>query len=221
MKLTAFSSRLTAPACAVAIVLLAASSAIAQAPQAAKQPLPPGQRTAMRMVAAQVALRTTLDAASLKHGDLFEAKLAKKIQLSNGPLLPAGTVLVGKVAQDDMKTTGTSKFALRFMQARLKDGTLIPVKATIVGAFGPQDLDAAENSTPGAEIPNNWNDGTLQVDQLNVTPGVDLHSSIASGNSGVFVSTKRQDVHLDAGSELALAIAYQKPAPVVAANSAK
>jgi hypothetical protein len=38
---------------------------------------------------------------------------------------------------------------------------------------------------------------------------VDLHSSITDANSGVLVSTKKDDVKLVAGSRLSLAIAVQ------------
>jgi hypothetical protein len=41
---------------------------------------------------------------------------------------------------------------------------------------------------------------------------VDLHSRISSINSGVFVSTKKNDVRLAAGSEIALAIAQDAAA---------
>jgi hypothetical protein len=51
------------------------------------------------------------------------------------------------------------------------------------------------------------------VDQLNALSGVDLHSKIASNNSGVLVSTKNDDVKLRAGTEFALAIAEQPNGP--------
>jgi hypothetical protein len=38
------------------------------------------------------------------------------------------------------------------------------------------------------------------MDQENVVSGVDLHSKISSQNSGVFVSTKKADIKLHAGS---------------------
>lgn len=50
----------------------------------------------------------------------------------------------------------------------------------------------------------------LQIDEIGALSGVDLHSRIASKNSGVFVSTKKDDMKLSAGSEFALAIAVRK-----------
>ncbi len=63
---------------------------------------------------------------------------------------------------------------------------------------------------PGDQIPNSWNDGTLAVDQIGAMNGVDLHSKIASQNSGVFVSTNKDNMKLVNGSELELAIAQQQ-----------
>jgi hypothetical protein len=36
-----------------------------------------------------------------------------------------------------MQQQGTSKLALRFVQARLKNGSSVPIKATIVGFYSP------------------------------------------------------------------------------------
>jgi hypothetical protein len=171
---------------------------------------PRGHREAMRMVPARAILDRSLDADKVKDGYEFNAKLAKKVQLDNGPELPEGTVLVGKVVKDDMNETGAAKLALRFSEARLKDGQVVPIKATIVGVFKDNGTDPnGFPVTPGDEVPNSWNDGTLQVDQISVMSGVDLHSKIASKNSGVFVSPTKHNMTIPADSELALAIAAQ------------
>ena len=169
-----------------------------------------GMRAARRMVRARATLDRNLDSTKVKPGDEFRARLAKKVQLNNGPLLPEGTVLVGKVAADDMNVGGTSKFALRFTHANLKDGQVVPIKATIVGIYAPETVTSEDYPIPaGDEVPNTWNDGTLAVDQIDALPGVNLHSKIASKNSGVFVSTKKDNFKLEAESEFALAIAAQ------------
>jgi hypothetical protein len=170
----------------------------------------PGQREAMRMVPARVALPETLDAKKTQPGHEFRATLANTVHLDNGPELPVGTALVGTVVTDDMQLKGMSKLALRFTKAELKDGRVVPIKATIVGVFAPEWMSPGGYPiNPGDQAPNSWNDGTLQVEQIGATPGVDLHSKIASRNSGVFVSTTKDDVKLDKGSEIALAIAAQ------------
>jgi hypothetical protein len=174
---------------------------------------PTGQREAMRIVPAQVALEKGLDAGKEAVGFQFRAILSSNVHLDNGVELPHGTLLMGMIATDDMNTAGAYKLAIRFTQAVLKNGTIVPIKATIVGAYKPgaDETGGEYPIPPGEQVPNNWNDGTLQVDQIGVSKDVDLHSKIASRNSGVFISTSGHAVKLPAGSELALAIAQQTP----------
>jgi len=166
-----------------------------------------GRREAMRMVPAQVALVKRLDAKKMQPGKQFQATLNKTIYLKNGPELPRGTKLIGTVAVDHMQAGGTSRLALRFSKAELKNGKIVPIKAMIVGVFPPSfdSFDYYANLTdPAANI---WTNKTLQIDQIGALSGTDLHSRIAGSNSGVLVSTKKDDVKLDAGSRFDLAIA--------------
>lgn len=169
-----------------------------------------GQNEAMQMVPARAALVQEIDARKLRQGEQFNAKLSQTVQLKNGRKLPKGTDLLGVIGADDMQTAGngTSKLALRFTEAKLKDGKVIPIKAMIVGVFGPPDEDGGFVAA-GDQEPNAWSARTLQIDQIGVVSGVDLHSKITSDNSGVLVSDKKDDVKLQTGSEMALAIAPQ------------
>jgi hypothetical protein len=45
------------------------------------------------------------------------------------------------------------------------------------------------------------------VDEICVVSSLDLHGSIAGSKPGFYVSTRKDDMKLSAGSELALAIA--------------
>ena len=167
----------------------------------------PGSHEATRMVRARAELTRPLDAKKDGIGSAVQAKLRQKVMLTNGTELPNGTILVGQVTNDDMQVQGTSKLALRFDQARLKNGTTVPIKATIVGFFNPETTnDEGYPVEPGEQVPNSWNDGTLQVDQEGVVGGTDLHSRISSANSGVFVSTKKDNIKLREGSEIQFAI---------------
>jgi hypothetical protein len=177
------------------------NSANGSSTQAAKQ-------EATDMVPARAYLVRKLDAKNDKPGSQFVAKLSDTVHLKNGTELPHGTELLGSVATDELHMQGNSKLALRITEARLKDGKTIPVKATIVGVWGPEGETAnGYYAAPGEAEPNNWTSSTLIVDQLNALPGVELHSRIAGNNSGVFVTKKKDDVKLSGGSELALAIA--------------
>jgi hypothetical protein len=158
------------------------------------------QHEATLMKPASASLVETLDAVKDQPGSTVSAKLQGKVNLSDGTELPKGTILLGKITADDMQQQGTKKLALRFDQARLKDGTTIPIRATIVGFYA---ANGGEINAPS----NDWTANTLQYDQEGVTSGVNLHSAIASRNSGVFVSTKKDDVKLQQGSDIQFAIA--------------
>jgi hypothetical protein len=165
------------------------------------------QAEAMRMVPAQGALVTAIDAKKDAQGKEFQVRLVKTVKLENGTELRAGTILVGQIAQDDMQVTGNSKLALRITEARPKGGNVVPIKAMIVGLVGPEVSDLAGNTViAGEQNENTWTSKTLKIDQIDAISGADLHSNVASMNSGVLVSTK-DDVKLKRDSEVELAIA--------------
>lgn len=159
-----------------------------------------GASEASQMVPAIAILPHTLDADKDHLDSAFEVQLDHKVTLSDGTVLPSHTVLNGKITRNAMQAAGTSEFALRFDQAQLKNGKTLPIKATIV------DIARPSSDTDGYAASNDWTKQTLTVEQPNVVSGVDLHSAIASNDSAVFVSTKKHDVKVPAGSELKLAI---------------
>jgi hypothetical protein len=151
------------------------------------------------MVPAQGTLVQNIDAKTNQAGQEVDVKLTQAVRVADGTKLPAGTLLVGDIAQDDLQIDGRSKIALRFTQAKLKNGSTLPLKATIVGV-------GASDSNPVAA----WTDNTTTIDEIGAFSHVDLHSRITSNNSGVFVSTDKDDVKLKAGSEIGFAIAVVK-----------
>lgn len=156
---------------------------------------------ATQMVPADAALVRPLDASKIQAGQSFKATLSDTVHLKNGPELPRGTVLEGTA-----QASGPSKLELRFTKAELRGGTSVPIKATIVG-MAPQEFNPMDG-TPEAMV-NTWNHQTLQVDQVGALPGVDLHSNIASSNSGVLDAASGQDVKVGRSIHLSLAIAKQ------------
>lgn len=159
-------------------------------------------KEAARMVPATVDLKKDIDARKVHPGDQFQAVLQKDVQLKNGPKLDRGTVLLGTVTADQTNP-GNSRLALRFTRARLKNGQSIPIKATVIELANPQGVEG----TSLADESGLWSPTTLRVDQIGAVSGVDLHSAIASDNSAVLVSQKKNDVKLDAGSQMVVAIA--------------
>jgi hypothetical protein len=161
------------------------------------------QQEASQMVPADAHLVKTLDAKKSQSGTQFEAVVDGTVQLKDGTELPHGTVLVGTVATDQMQTGGTSTLALRFTEAKLKDGKTFPIHAMIAEITGPvEDV--------GMESLLAWSGQAYQIDEIGAVHDVDLHSSITDANSGVLVSTKKDDVKLAAGSRLSLAVAVQQ-----------
>jgi hypothetical protein len=185
---------------------LSAQTGISQDNDAASDVLA-GQQEAMRMVPANTALLQTIDANKIATGSVVKIKLADKVQLQNGPELRRGTILVGTISKANGEPTG-SKIAVRFTEADLKDGQMIPIKATIVGVASPKDFGFdGYPIRPGDQALNDWTAKTLKVDQTGASSHVDMHSDIASDDSGVFFATGNRDVKIPAGSELELAIA--------------
>jgi len=174
------------------------------------------------MVPVNATLLRTIDARKVHDGYGFQAKLMAKAKLADGTELPEGTILMGEVVQDELNMPGMARVALRIDRAKTKDGRVIPVKATLVGIFGAGNT----MTDSGSPQPNTWTDASLQIDQIDAMPGVDLHSRVAGRMSGVFVSTTKDDVKLDAGSELQLALtenaanAMANGAPSSSPNSA-
>lgn len=181
--------------------------------QTTPQTIAPGaEDQAQHMVAAQATLEGALDARKDMVGSTFKAKLGSAVHLDNGTEIPKGSVLMGQVVDDDMNAGSNSKLALRFTQAALKDGTVVPVRATIVGMY-PPPLDTEIIRTD--EI-SKWTPRVLVMDQVGVLKGVDLHSRIGGRNSGTLVSSTKSEMKLQAGSQFALAIG---PAPAATAST--
>jgi hypothetical protein len=164
-----------------------------------------GTQMAQQMVPANAQLTHTLDAKKDKVGTPITAKLLKEVHLKNGTDFPKNTQLMGSVVTDDLNQQGTSKVAVRFDKAKLPSGQLIPIKAMLVGVYPP--MGGAEGGTVSLnDTPNTWDPSTLQVDQLNVISGVDLHSRLSAENSGVFVSKTKNDVKIPTQDEIQFAV---------------
>ena len=171
------------------------SSSLAQAKQEA---------ALMTPVAAN--LKYSIDARKVHPGDQIEAVTQDTIHLKNGPELKSGTILIGKVTADRMQQ-GSSRLAVRFTGAKLKNGQVLPIKATIL-LIGPPVFNYTGEQRLVDEA-GLWQGHSLQVDQIGAMHDIDMHSKIASKDSAVFVSRKNDKMKLDSDSQLVLAIAEQ------------
>ena len=154
---------------------------------------------AMRMVPAQVEVTKTIDAKKAQAGQQFEVELTSKVKLQSGQELPKGAVLVGTIVSDQMNSNGTSKLTLRFTQARLKDGKTVPVQAVITGAYSQDSLNARYGNS-------GWVPGQINSQQNATLGSLKLSSRVGDSDSGTF-ETKKDNVKIDRGSALSLAIA--------------
>ncbi|HVN94179.1 MAG TPA: hypothetical protein VMT38_10810 [Terracidiphilus sp.] len=161
---------------------------------------------ASQMVPAEAVLKNAIDAKKVHQGDEFKATLSQSVQLKNGTELPRDTVLVGTIATDNMQSGGTSTLALRFTKAQLKDGKVIPIQADIMGIAGPNGAEPTESYNTSFAI-SPWDGTTTRVDEPGAVSGFDFHGRIGGQYSGQFVSTKKDNVKLAPGSQIALAIA--------------
>ncbi|MGA7155870.1 MAG: hypothetical protein WBY53_03435 [Acidobacteriaceae bacterium] len=149
-----------------------------------------------------VQLTHALDARKATPGEMIETRLTHTVHLADGTKLPGGSWLTAKVVRDAVQPDNV-RLALRFTSARLKDGTTIPIKATII--------DVAPNPYSGSGrssimIPDNLKNMRDSIDAIGVESGVDMHSRVSSNVSGVFVSTKKDDVKLPDGTQMELAL---------------
>ncbi len=165
-----------------------------------------GQHEANLMVPGRANLIKPITARNIRVGRQFEARLQKTIHLKNGPILRSGTILIGKVVKDRMRTQGeASTLALRFTRAKMRNGEIIPIKATIVGLYPPRD--GVRQSYLIGPMPNYWTPQTLQVEQLHALLRTNLYSRIAGKNSGVLRSDLNDNMRIRSGSEFAIAVA--------------
>jgi hypothetical protein len=164
------------------------------------------QDAASQMVPAEAALVRSLDAKKAKAGQEFQTTLHGKVQLKNGTELPSGTKLVGTISTVNTQP-GSVKLALRFTKAELKSGKVIAIKAMIVGVDSPQGIPPDDITTT---VSHHWDYNVQQIDESGVMGGVDLHSRISDEDSGVFVSTKKDDIKFEPRSQLVLAITAQE-----------
>jgi hypothetical protein len=141
----------------------------------------------------------------LQTGAQFRARLDGTVHLKDGTELPHGTTLIGVITSDSVQAAGGSKLTLRFTQAELKSGKTIPITATIMAIAQP-----GENETGvGDAGPLPWTPNMLQMDQEDAISGANLRSQIGSENSAVLTAAKKDDVKLQEGTHLSLAIGAQ------------
>jgi len=160
------------------------------------------QSEKVQLVAGGAELSSRLDSESAKAGEMIMARLTQTIKTSNGMKLPDGTELLGHVDQAQaLSGNRGAELALTFDKAKMKDGKLVPIKATLV-----------EVAPEGAELspPDDIMANSQYIQEAGTLKGVSMKSAVTSNISGTLMS-KHREIHLQDGTELEIAVA-PKPA---------
>lgn len=165
----------------------------------------------LHLVSAKAKLITNLNTQHARKGERITAKLMSDVKDSNSMNLPKGTILLGKVEQVQRSSDkGPSKLSVLFNEARLRNGHMVSIKATLLGAYPVSSWDSYNYTGVGGPyigqhlryIPDDQ-----RVDQeAGTLSHVSMHSAVQSPVSGIF-SSKKRNFKLHRGTELQFAIA--------------
>jgi hypothetical protein len=166
-------------------------------------------QSASRMTTGNAQLVGVLDTASATSGQAVTARLTATVKISDNIKLPRGTQLIGHVDQVKPAEGGNgAQITLTFNSAQLKDGKILPIKATLV-ELAPEGtaLVLTDVIAPDSAY--------TEQDRI---PGVALHSEVQSDSSAVLTS-KVKNIHLAVGTELLFGIAPGTAATTAAASN--
>ena len=185
-------------ALSAATVLLAAVPALA-----ASTAITPAN---LHLMSANAQLNQTLNTKRVSMGQRVTAHLTMKLRTSNGLVLPRNTQLLGKVSELQDGHGKPTSIALVFSKARLKDGRVIPIKVTLLGAMPPNYNSYLSSADYFPDTSNPVSSDAAMDQESGVLSHIALHSAVKSPESGIFLS-KRRDIRLRAGTQLRIAIA--------------
>ena len=200
-------------------ILLAAAIAAAQA----DSPVPAG-------TALMVKLETTLATFSNKAGDPFRGQLTQAVQLNGKTIIPAGTVVEGRVTKvaEPRRISGRPTIGILPETLVLPNGERFSVDATLIDTNAGRDTDVnqeGEFKGPGhdrrdqLETGGGAAGGMLIGGLIGGPPGVVVGGVVGAGSTGVHWLSKHRSATLMAGTTLTIEL--NRPlamAPVVASN---
>ena len=172
-----------------------------------------GQPT-LQMVMARAELKDGINAKKVKQGEAIRARLTDKVKLSNDHELEKDTILEGHVDQvQPSENKGDSTVVVTFDKALVKGGEELPIKATLLKIWEPQEA-VSSGMSPQAAMPQGGGpmqsgvsvSGTqetahmpmsMDVPQAGMAQGgqpvrgVTLHSDLHEKSSATFTSSRR------------------------------
>jgi hypothetical protein len=184
-------------------MLLLAAIAVAQA----SGPVPAG-------TALMVKLETTLATFSNKAGDPFQARLTQPVVLNGKTLLPAGTMVEGRVTRvlEPRRITGKPTIGILpealvlptgerlFLDATLVDTDILGTDVNQEGEFKGAGHDRRDEIETGGGTAG----GMLIGGLIGGPPGILIGGVVGAGSTGVHWLSKHRSATLPAGTELTL-----------------
>lgn len=143
-----------------ALIVAAGAAAGAQTQSSASGASAQPQKT-IQMVPALASLDHTLDAKKAKQGEPVTAKLQKDVKLSEQEL-PKNTVLEGHVDQvEASEHKSDSTVVVTFDKAKLKSGTELPIKATVMQIAQPVSMMQQPTGEPAGNAMPSGGGGSM------------------------------------------------------------
>jgi hypothetical protein len=165
------------------------------------------QQQDLSLVSASAQLVRGLNTKSAHIGQVVMAKLTSGVEANGQTELPSGTMLMGKVAQVQNSKGNETQISVVFNEARLSNGSQVPIKATLLAAYPPVVTGITDDTSSQMIVQPRHirSDQTIQQN-TGALGNVMLKSAVQSEVSGVFLS-KDHNFNLDRGTRLQLAIA--------------
>ena len=188
-------------------VLVVAAALIALPSYAAMQNSP----QPMQLYSANARLMQSLNSNTARMGQQVVAELTSNARTRrNSIVLPKGTLLKGKVEQVQRADSNDgTRLSIVFNWAVLKDGRVLPIKATLLGAYRPSsDYSIGSASSYLPIQPRMIPDDDSFLQKSGTLKHISMESSVKSSVSAVFAS-RRHNIDLNRGTRLQVALAPQ------------
>ncbi len=162
---------------------------------------------AWHLVGVNAHLQRSINTSSARSGQKVVAKLNEAVTTSSGIRLDRGTLLMGRVAHvSDSSHRGPSSLSIVFTSAKLHNGRVIPVKATVLSAARGSAYGWEDSSNPLGPAPHHVSPKENVQQKPGLLTDTAMRSAVGNHNSATFVR-KNGNIKLLAGTYLQLAIA--------------
>ena len=150
----------------------------------------------------------SLDAQNARQGQRVEAKLNDTVKTNAGLDLPKGTELIGTVTEvKASENGGPSSMSLLFTKAQMKDGRMIPVKVTLIGAYPSSAAGMQPYGEQTMPPPPRRVSPKEKIDQeAGLLSHVSMHAAAEAHNSATF-RDKDGNLRLKAGTYFQVGVA--------------